>query len=135
LFVRIGGQITSGPLISNEQFVAGGVDTVRGYLEAEQSGDDACFGRMELRSPWFAKTTTFPAELMALAFLDGASLRLLDPLPSQKSYFNLSSGGVGLRVKYSPHLDATLDLAVPFEDATFTRAWDPRLLFSLAYQF
>ncbi len=135
LFARLGGQVASGPLISNEQFVAGGVDTVRGYLEAEQSGDDAYYGRVELRSPSLTNAESLVSELVVLGFVDGASLHLQDALPGQKSSYNLSSGGVGLRLKTRPHLDATLDVAVPFESAQVTRAGEARVLFKVAYEF
>lgn len=135
LFAMVGGQVSSEPLINNEQFVAGGVDTVRGYLEAEQAGDDAYYGRVELRSPSFAPADSVSNELLVLAFLDAASLHVQDALPDQKAYFNLSSGGVGLRVKAKPHLNAALDVAVPFASAQTTRAGDTRVLFKVAYEF
>ena len=134
-YARVGGQVASQPLINNEQFVAGGVDTVRGYLEAEQSGDDAFYGRFELRSPNFSGATSWLNEWIVLAFLDAASLHVQDALPGQTASFNLSSAGIGLHLKKQPHLDASLDVAVPFESAQATRAGEPRLLFRVAYEF
>ena len=39
LVAKVDGQVASGPLISNEQFGAGGVESVRGYTESERLGD------------------------------------------------------------------------------------------------
>ena len=39
LLERMSGQWADSPLVNNEQFSLGGVDTVRGYLEAETLGD------------------------------------------------------------------------------------------------
>lgn len=51
LLAKVGGQTASQPLISSESFFAGGLDSVRGYLEAERVGDTAVYGTIELRAP------------------------------------------------------------------------------------
>ena len=51
LHARLAAQLTDQPLISNEQISAGGMDTARGYLEAEALGDYGLSGALELRSP------------------------------------------------------------------------------------
>src|SRR5262249_35242642 len=51
IFVRASGQYTGAPLVSPEQFTAGGLDTVRGYLEVEAAGDFGALGTFEVRSP------------------------------------------------------------------------------------
>ena len=105
LLGRVDFQKASQPLISNEQFSAGGVDSVRGYLDAEVQGDDGLRGRFEIEHPVLA---TDWGALRALAFLDRASVSLQDPLPGQKASFNLGSYGVGLRLSQRSgiHLDA-----------------------------
>jgi hemolysin activation/secretion protein len=135
LVARLDGQIADQPLLSNEQFAAGGAGTVRGYLEAETIGDDALHGSLELRGPslWSREATgTF---IEPHLFVDGARLWLRSPLPGQQSQFSLSSAGLGLRVKGDPVVDAALDVAWPFETTNYTEAGHPRLLFSVAAHF
>jgi hemolysin activation/secretion protein len=136
VFGRILGQTASQPLISTEQFFAGGVDTVRGYLEAEALGDNALALRIEVRAPsfaeWIGKGVT---EAIALTFLDAAETRILDPLPGQQGKVLLSSAGVGLRAKGPDNLSASLDLGFPFRSTQWTQAGDPRLQFRVAYDF
>ena len=48
---RLSAQWSDSPLVNNEQFSLGGVDTVRGYLEAETLGDSGAAGSLELHSP------------------------------------------------------------------------------------
>ena len=43
---RISGQWSEYPLVNNEQFALGGLDTVRGYLEAETLGDSGVAGTL-----------------------------------------------------------------------------------------
>ncbi len=51
IFGKIQGQLADQPLLSAEQFSAGGLDSVRGYLEGEVPGDDAFATSLEFRSP------------------------------------------------------------------------------------
>jgi hemolysin activation/secretion protein len=136
LSARLGAQFTDQPLISNEQFAAGGVDTVRGYLEAEQTGDNALLARLELRSPNLArKVGERVNELIVLGFVDAAYLTLEDPLPGQLDSFTLAGTGVGLRLRAFGHFDGALEVGIPLESTTFTERYDPRVNFRVAYQF
>jgi hemolysin activation/secretion protein len=47
----------------------------------------------------------------------------------------LSSAGVGVRFKGWRYWNASLNVAVPFEDAAFTKAGDARVHFRMAYEF
>jgi hemolysin activation/secretion protein len=136
LSAKLGVQYAGQPLISNEQFAAGGLETVRGYLEAEQTGDNGLLARLELRSPnlsrWLGGRVN---ELTLVGFLEGAHLTIEDPLPGQIDTFTLAGTGMGLRLRAFSHLDGWLDVGIPLEDATFTERYDPRVHFRLAYQF
>ncbi|WP_445623243.1 ShlB/FhaC/HecB family hemolysin secretion/activation protein [Lactiplantibacillus plantarum] len=55
LGLRAGFQLSSGALVSNEQFSAGGSTSVRGYLAAERTGDDGFLGSVEWRTPSLAR--------------------------------------------------------------------------------
>jgi hemolysin activation/secretion protein len=100
LFASINGQLASGPLISNEQYAAGGLDSVRGYTEAERLGDNGIRGTAELRTPQLlAGHSRFTSSYFYL-FVDGARVTILDPLPAQRTGYHLASEGVGFRFKY-----------------------------------
>ena len=45
------GQVADGPLVSSEQFAAGGFTSVRGYLQSEVVGDEGLTGSLEIVSP------------------------------------------------------------------------------------
>lgn len=136
VYVKSSGQAASGPLISNEGFSAGGADSVRGYLEAEAQGDAGMQGTLELRTPPLPGTEASGLDqFYALAFLEGAKLKVLYALPSQQSRFLLSSAGVGLRLQGFKGLQFSFDWALPFKSLTYTQARDSRYHARLAYEF
>ncbi len=51
LYAHASGQYADNPLISNEEFSVGGMDTVRGYDESETLGDYGYALQLEVRSP------------------------------------------------------------------------------------
>lgn len=97
---KIDGQLASGPLISNEQYGAGGAESVRGYAESERLGDNGLRGSVELRTPHLLGGIS-PSVTQSYAFLfaDGARVRILEPLPGQQTGYRLGSIGFGLRLK------------------------------------
>lgn len=134
LFGRVSAQRASGPLISNEQFAAGGVDTVRGYTESAAMGDDGWIAGLELRTPPLAKRLSDRLdELTLYGFAEGARLSLQHPLPGQASRFDLLSAGVGLRFRGWGGVNGALDWAYPFEQAGSVRQGDWRMHFRLGY--
>jgi hemolysin activation/secretion protein len=96
----VNGQLASGPLISNEQYAAGGVDSVRGYTEAERLGDDGVRGSIELRTPQLLSGHPRFINSYLYLFADGARVKILDPLPAQRTGYDLASEGIGFRFKY-----------------------------------
>lgn len=136
LVLKLQGQVSRDPLISNEQFYAGGAETVRGYLESEVLGDSGFIASAEVRSPSFAAVAHGVLDqLFALLFVDAARLYLVDALPGQQARFSLSSAGVGLRATAPHGLSAALDLAVALEEGARTKAGDTRIHFKVAYEF
>jgi hemolysin activation/secretion protein len=136
LFGKVQGQLSNAPLISNEQFSAGGLDTVRGYLEGEVIGDEGGLGSLELRSPslspWFGESVN---EWRVYVFTEGGVLSIHQPLSEQQSTFTMGSYGVGTRGQMLDYLHGSLDLAVPLTSQSSTRAYDPRLTFRLWSEF
>lgn len=137
LFGKVEGQYAGQALISNEQFAAGGAESVRGYFESEVTGDDGLRGSVELRSPGLLSGANKDpaAQLTLLAFFDGAALRVVDPLPSQTRKFRISSAGMGFRLMAVKGLTATLDLAWPLRDTARTQAGQTRVGFRMAMEF
>lgn len=134
LFARLGGQFASQPLISSEEYSAGGADTVRGYLESEALGDSAAQSTLELRSrSYAAKFSPRIQDLHFLAFAEGARLWVKDTLPGQAARYNLASTGFGLRLNAWKALNVALDIAVPLRDGPYTRHSDWRTQMSISY--
>lgn len=133
---RLDTQFASGPLISSEQFSAGGQDSVRGYREAEALGDDGYRASLELRHPFpEAWTEGRFNEFYGLGFFEAARLWIHDPLPAQQDEFVLAGAGVGLRAKLRKRVSLGLDVAYPFKDASYTQRGDTRAHFNLTYEF
>lgn len=132
-FGRFSAQFTDDPLISSEQFAAGGMFSTRGYLSAEAMGDYGALGTLEWR--------TRPMRLGPLqegrlhAFLDGAWLKLHEPLPETESEFSLGSIGVGGSLRLFRHVNLRLDYGHTLSDGPGTRRGKGRLHFSLGANF
>ena len=117
LDLRAKGQLATQPLIATEQFGAGGVDTVRGYLDRESVGDNAYDMQVEVRTPSFQGF--FGGRLheraQFAAFWDTAELWLLaDPTQKGIASSRLASAGVGLRTAFFDHANAELFYGLPF---------------------
>lgn len=116
-FAKLQGQASNEPLVSAEQFAAGGLGSVRGYLESEALGDDALFGTLELRSPSLLKYLggdwAEGDDLRVYAFIDGGVTSIHDALPGQSAGEQLGSIGLGTRGRFFDHLNGSLDAAYP----------------------
>jgi hemolysin activation/secretion protein len=134
--IKVSGQAASEPLISNEEFSAGGEGSVRGYLQSEAIGDDGVQGSFELHSPPLSLFHWGPiSEVRAISFLDAAMVRVRQPLPEEASRFDLLGAGVGLRTRLKPNLTGDVDLGFPLTDAGTTRAGQGRVQFRVSSDF
>jgi hemolysin activation/secretion protein len=135
-FVQLSGALSTGPLISNEQFAVGGVDSVRGYTESNSLGDSGAFGKFELRSPsvdkWFPSEVK---EIYGFAFYDQAHVSILDPLPSQTASFNLASTGFGVRLKATHGIAVGVEFAEALKSAAKVKDGDIRAHFRINYEW
>ena len=135
VYGKIDGQVASGPLINNEQYSAGGADTVRGYLEAERLGDNAAHATVELRTPQLlAQRMAKVDQSYVFLFSDIARVTILEPLPGQQSGFNLASAGLGLRFK-SRGFTVSLDGARILKEGYLTPAGRFRGVFDVSYTY
>lgn len=136
---RVDGQWASEPLIPAEQYFAGGMDTVRGYIQNSALGDNALLWRAELYTPdlpsvpidrfWQRrKSSDVKATIKFLGFYDYARLWTKEAPPGVADIHRLEGVGGGVRIKVDPmnltfHLDYALALqttAVTKKDDTFT---------------
>lgn len=127
---RLGGQYSADPLISNEQITIGGVQSVRGYLEAEELGDIGGHASFQLGSPQW-KLLESRMRLDAFAFYDFARVSTLNPLPNEVPNTELRSLGLGFNFNSFDHVTGTFTWAYPLADASRTHAHASRLLFSV----
>lgn len=120
IFLKVDGQVADQPLISNEQYSAGGMKSVRGYKESEALGDNAVHATGELISPDIIKLMDLglPLQINAYAFYDIAALKVKDPQPEQDEHIKLQGFGMGLRgmVKKSVEYDLSWGIAITGTD-------------------
>lgn len=126
-------QMTDAPLVSAEQYAAGGMYTVRGYLSAEAIGDYGGLVNLEWRTPALRAGNWLDARLYA--FTDAAYLRLRKPLPEQDDKYNLASFGIGASLRFGDHLQLRLDYGYPYSDGPTTSKDDPRFNFNLSTSY
>lgn len=110
-------QLSPNPLISNEQFVLGGLASVRGYREAEALGDSGARMSLELGYHIPFKDGSSDAEnidVRIAAFLEGGYAWTEDPLPEEESKVWLASTGLTTSFNLYKHLYGQFDLAYQF---------------------
>ncbi len=119
----IRGQAASQPLVSTEQFAAGGVQTVRGYLQSEVIGDDAFNVQAELRTPFFRNFLGgwLSERAQLCVFYDGAQLYTLPTRPDQAvPSQDIQSFGVGVRAGFFDRIRAEFYVAHPRTPTLYT---------------
>lgn len=137
LLIKGDGQLSDQPLPSNEQYIAGGLKSVRGYKESEEAGDNAIHGTAELSFPELAKTIGLPEKirLTPYIFYDIASLRLIDPLPGQDQPNVFSGTGAGLRGGLTRFLEYEIAWGLALDDTSQTENGDQVFYFVVKGQF
>lgn len=137
---RGSGQISDQALISSEQYSAGGMDNVRGYVEAESLGDHGYFSSLELRAPSISeyldgrRWARHLTEFRPYVFYDIANVRLRPPLVDRATPVSafLSSTGAGLNFRFFDHLGGSLIWALPLQKGPATPDNDNRVLFRIS---
>ncbi|GAA7764355.1 hypothetical protein RN01_07160 [Cupriavidus sp. SHE] len=136
LYARGAAQISTGPLVSGEQFAAGGATSVRGYFSAEATGDDGLLGTLEVRTPSYEHYLwTGVDEWRMYAFFDAATLRLRDALPEQRRSYTLLGAGVGTSIRFYRSVTGKLDFGWPLRDAQRTQAGSLTVNFNVRANF
>jgi hemolysin activation/secretion protein len=128
LYAKLDVQQSTGPLVPTEQMVAGGADSVRGYLEGEMAGDIGLRTTLELRTPRVALgSASSDWRLGGLVFVDLARLRTLQAVAPQPRFSSLGGAGLGLRLSAPAGLSLEADLARALVAGDATRSGDLRL--------
>ncbi|BBL74916.1 ShlB/FhaC/HecB family hemolysin secretion/activation protein [Methylomagnum ishizawai] len=136
MLARASGQISDQPLISNEQFAVGGMQSVRGYYQTQQLGDSGLNLSAELYSPrLWPEGADYVQNLRLLAFYDWAYLWIQDALPGNPSYYKLAATGVGLRTQILRHFVGELDWGYPFYRQGTVDVGQQRIDFRVSYEF
>jgi hemolysin activation/secretion protein len=129
LRLRAAGQGATEPLITNEDYSIAGADGVRGYLEAEELGDKAIKGTVQLNSPGVHLHRRTLGD--AFLFYDDGKSTVIDPLPGEPAGANLRSWGGGFDLLPGEKITGSLTWAKTVTAASVTRAGDSRVLFFL----
>jgi hemolysin activation/secretion protein len=138
LIVGLDLQLTPNSLLPSQQFVIGGVQTVRGYRQNARSGDNGVRFSIENQITVLRNEAGL-ATLQLSPFIDlGAVWNQPDNpnnrfLPTQRF---LSSGGLGLLWQPIPNLNVRLDYGIPFVNLSDrgNNAQDSGFHFSVYYQ-
>ena len=134
-YAKVDGQFSGDLLVPNEQYLAGGTDTVRGYLESQAAGDKAVHSTLELRSPQLFKNIAWMQDFKVVGFYDIAQLTVIDPSAGQTGKIVLSGAGIGMRMKAWNRINFNLDVATPLKDYGVTKQGDLTSHMRIWYEF
>ena len=122
---RAAAQLSNEPLISNEEFALGGLDSVRGYYESQELGDMGVSGQLDLFSPSLGKLIGGPLDDWRFyGFGDAGYIHIYDALPDTKgvvkSNAHIASVGLGTRLTFLRRLNLDALLAMPLVNRSST---------------
>jgi len=135
--IRADGQWASEPLISNEQFGGGGVNSVRGYHEGQVFGDTGWHVTLEQQTPPHQAgfvDGNVPLLLRGTFYMDYADTYLLDPQGRSDSTALWGTGFGGVAAIGS-HWEARLLFSLPLLKSSTSGAYQPFFNFALTAQF
>ena len=135
--LRADGQWASEPLISNEQFGIGGVNSVRGYHEGEIFGDTGWHMSLEQQTPAHVVGMIHgsqPLTFRGSVYMDYARVYLLDPL-GRPGDTTLWGTGVGFAASVGSDWQARFLFSVPLIGTATTPSGQLYFNFMLTSQF
>jgi hemolysin activation/secretion protein len=137
LNLSAGAQKSNQALLSNEQYSAGGINTVRGYKENEASGDDAYFAKAQLELMDIGRLLKISKwlEMTPYCFYDAARLELNDPLPGEDEVVELKGAGAGMKGYLFKRFEYQLDWAEAIEAMDQTEKEHQEFHFKLKFRF
>jgi hemolysin activation/secretion protein len=133
LFAKADGQVSDQPLIDNEQYSAGGMESVRGYRESEAAGDNALHATLEVSFPDPLEKSGIGKRFQVSPFIfyDIARLTIKKPLPGQDRSTGLEGIGAGIRGSLTKYLEYELDGALALHETDRTERNDQRFYFKV----
>ncbi len=141
LLLRVEGQETSDALVSLEQFVMGGPNSVRAYPIAEYLTDNGVFASLE----WIVDLDQLSGkgggdtDVSVSFFGDYASGELNDPSTGQDVDPDLSGGGIGFTIRHTGangnQFSLRIDAAAPIGSDIATNGRDPQYYGAIGYSF
>ncbi len=135
---RADGQWASEPLVSVEQFGAGGVNSVRGYHEGEVFGDTGWHIGLDQQTPPLEVGTVYdgaPLTVRGSVYMDYARVYLIDPPSGNRASTPLWGTGFGVSASVGSHWQARFLFSWPLLSTTTTPAYQPFFNFALTGQF
>jgi hemolysin activation/secretion protein len=151
LFAKADGQWSSDSLPPPVRRSLGGANSVRGYEEAEITGDNAVTGTLEFRTPLIQnfipglkKSDEYldanpeawqQHRLQFVIFADAGYVENEEPLPGEMDGESLYSVGAGLRLGFTKYSQMRADYAYALADTTEDTPPHGRVHLSLQLQF
>jgi hemolysin activation/secretion protein len=134
---RADGQVSSEPLISVEQFSAGGVNSVRGYQEGEVFGDDGWHVGIEQLTPphTVGMLGRWPLVIRGSIYMDYAHTYIVAPAKGQTDGVALWGTGVGMVASLGSYWEARFLFSLPLLKTYNTASEQPYFNFALTAQF
>jgi len=133
---KIETQMASGALLPSEQYIAGGAESVRGYLEGEVAGDSGLRLAVQGTTPSLALgNSTSPWRVAGVAFYEGVRLHTYEAVYPQPTFRLIRGAGVGLRLTGPIGTSLDFDLARALDNGDTTKAGDYRLHARLMLNF
>jgi hemolysin activation/secretion protein len=136
--VRADGQWASQPLISNEQYGIGGVNSVRGYQEGQVFGDNGWHVTVQQDTPAHRVgyvSSRDPLTIRGSIYMDYADVYLIDP-QGRPGSTALWGTGIGFVAAVGSQWQARFLFSEPLLSVVGgTAAYDPFFNFALTAQF
>ncbi len=139
LLMAAAGQLSSGPLLSAEQFGLGGPEFLRGYDNSDVVGDHGLAGKLEMQYNVAVNEPYFDY-MQLYGLVDAGQVWFDSPTPATINNNDgdtfLASVGVGSRFRFTPFLTGFVELDQPIDYASPTnRHKDPRVYAGLSASF
>jgi hemolysin activation/secretion protein len=114
----------------------GGMESVRGFLERQFTGDRGYSGSLELYSPDLgAELSAAGWRVRLLAFYDFGRAYRINPEVFEPEVIGISSAGPGVRVAYGSSLSLRFDYGFQIQRGVPPSDFTSRANFSLAWVF
>jgi hemolysin activation/secretion protein len=134
--IAAAGQYTRDALVPGEQFGAGGMTSVRGFLSREVAGDKGISGSAEIYTPDLCGRWPGAAVFCrVLAFYDAARISRNDILPGESAHASIGSIGAGVRAAMGRYVTLALDVGHVIDSGPVDTKGHNRVNFKLSLSY